>query len=159
MYTLFLALFTLFTLHFDLIHASLVTPANVFTGCQTKTPGYMTSLSYTSDNPNGWSSSTQCNAACAKVSNINKSYFQNSTGSCQCTSKYNSPPEAGSGDMDRCASGDWDTRLETTSFAFVGCYTNAPTSGMTMSQYTGPSGCLTKCAKSQQASFFMGNVS
>lgn len=132
--------------------------ANVFTGCANTLPGSMTVVS-NNGNPNGFTSATQCNYACVGVNGATHSYYQPSTNSCQCTTKYQYPRENNYGNPDACGkTTDWDTRLTGTSYTFVGCYTSRPT-GLTNVPKTGPNGCLLTCGKSLQAGFFITTVS
>ncbi|ORY24889.1 hypothetical protein BCR39DRAFT_313492 [Naematelia encephala] len=137
--------------------AALVTPANVFTGCQTSLPGSMVSV-YNNGNATAFTSGTQCNTACANANGgYTHSYYQPSSGTCQCTVKYASPPANDYGYADSCASTlDYDTRLITTSFTLVGCYSTPP-SGLSSIAKTGPNGCLSSCEKYTQAGFYIGS--
>lgn len=136
------------------ISAQLVAPANVFTGCKTALPGGMSVL------PGTFSDAQSCNTACYRAyPTLPHSFFQPSTGSCQCTSRYPSPTENDSGNAGNCRlNTDWDTRLTSTSFHLVGCYTNRP-AGLVGTAKTGPSGCTKSCASGLQAGFLITSVS
>lgn len=136
------------------VSGQLVNPANVFTGCKTALPGGMSIV------PGNFSDGQSCNTACWRTyPALPHSFFQPSTGSCQCTSRYPSPPENDYGTADACrVNTDWDTRLTSTSFKLIGCYANRP-AGLTSSARTGPSGCTKSCASGLQAGFLITSVS
>ncbi|WVR09586.1 hypothetical protein IAU60_006656 [Kwoniella sp. DSM 27419] len=140
---------------------AIVTPANVFTGCLNQLPGGMSSVYVNGDPTVAFTSGTQCNTACAQAapqSGATHSYFQKSTGTCQCTAKYNYNSQNDYGNADNCANpADYDSRLISTSFHLVGCYSTAPTTGLTSTTKSGPNGCLTSCSKTTQAGFYLGS--
>jgi hypothetical protein len=142
-------LFTTFTA------ASIVNPANVFTGCQTKDPGSTVQTGT-------YASATACNIQCSKTqasTGANKSIFQASTGTCSCSKGYGQPPEADYGNADQCIAGDFDTRIISTSFTLVGCYSNLVTN-VPFQNKTGPNGCLTACSATKsvlQVGFYINS--
>jgi hypothetical protein len=135
--------------------SSAVTPANVFTGCQTALPGSQTNIT-----SSAITTSTQCNTACSKITPaVSHSNWQAGTMNCLCSSKYSGPPSNDYGNADGCNSpNDWDSRLTTTSYHLVGCY-GVPPAGLTSNGKTGPNGCLSSCTQQTQAGFFIGSVS